>query len=87
MADLMTAAFTFGAAMFLILNIRQLLIDKEVKGVSIYTISYFTTWGYWGIFLFYKMPNMLWTVFASVVLAVTYSVWLGLAIYYKKKAS
>lgn len=86
MADLMTAAFTFGAALFLLLNIRQLLVDKVVKGVNIYTIAYFTTWGYWGIYLFYALPNMALTVLASIFLAIAYSVWLGLAIYYKKKA-
>ena len=85
MTDMMTAAFTIGAALFLLLNIRQLLVDKAVKGVSVYTIAYFTVWGYWGIYLFYAMPGMAWTLAASVILAIAYSVWFVLAIYYKRK--
>lgn len=85
MTDFTSAAFTVGAALFLLLNIRQMLVDRSLKGVSVYTIAYFTAWGYWGIFLFYAMPNMVLTFVASVILAIAYSVWLGLAIYYKRK--
>lgn len=83
--DIITSMFQFGAALFLLDNIRAILRDKDLKGVSIGMIVFFTLWGYWGIFMFYSLaqPLSMWT---NVGIAAAYTVWLGMAIVYKFKA-
>lgn len=83
--DIITSMFQFGAVLFLLDNIRAILRDKDLKGVSIGMIMFFTVWGYWGIFMFYTLgqPFSMWT---NVGIAGAYTVWLGMAIFYKFKA-
>jgi hypothetical protein len=81
--DLVTSLFQIGAVIFLLDNIRTLLKDRQLKGVSIGMISFFTLWGYWGIYMFHmlKQPFSMWT---NVAIAAAYTVWLLLALYFKK---
>lgn len=82
--DIITAMFQFGAVVFLLDNIRAILRDKDLKGVSIGMIVFFTLWGYWGIFMFYSLqqPLSMWT---NVGIAAAYTVWLSLVLFYKWK--
>jgi hypothetical protein len=81
--DLITSLFQIGAVIFLLDNIRMLLKDRQLKGVSIGMIFFFTLWGYWGIYMFHmlKQTFSMWT---NVAIAVAYTVWLTLAFYFKK---
>lgn len=85
MIDQVTAVFQLGAVFFLCVNIFQLYKDRELKGISMFMMTFFTVWGYWGIFMFYTLgqPFSMWT---NVGIAGAYTVWLGMAIFYKFKA-
>jgi len=78
-ADAITTFFQTGASIFLCLNILQLKRDRELRGVSIWTIAFFTVWSYWGIFLFYSL-DLFWSMVSNAVMAVAYTVWLALAV-------
>jgi hypothetical protein len=82
--DVITSLFQFGAVVFLLDNIRAIIRDKDLKGVSILMIVFFTVWGYWGIFMFYvlQQPLSMWT---NIGIAVAYTIWFLLAVFYKSK--
>lgn len=84
MVDTITSLFQLGAIAFLLDNIRVILRDKDLKGVSIGMVTFFTVWGYWGIYMFYflRQPLSMWT---NVGIAAAYTVWLALVVFYKRK--
>ena len=82
--DLANGCFEGVAGFMLWFNSRKLYKDKQLKGVHIFPTAFFALWGYWNLF-YYPHLNQ-WVSFAmgiNVVLANT--VWVALAIYYKKK--
>lgn len=84
MIDLINSLFQAGAIFFLCLNIRQIVIHSELKGVSIFMIVYFTVWGYWGIFMFYTL-HQFWSMVTNIGIATAYTIWLTLALRLKLK--
>jgi hypothetical protein len=81
-SDLINGLFEAIGAVFLFLNILALLKDKTVKGVSIPSTIYFTSWGIWNIY-FYP-SNGLWFSFAGGVLLVIMNItWVTLTFYFK----
>ena len=78
MIDYITSCFQVGAIIFLCISIRKLYIDQELKGVSVWMMTYFTVWGYWGTYMFWKLGQF-WSMSASIGLSVAYTIWLGLA--------
>ena len=45
--DLINGTFELSGTFFVALGIRQLMRDKQVKGVHWLTVVFFTVWGYW----------------------------------------
>ena len=84
MVDFITSLFQAGAVLFLLLNVRQLWRDKELKGISLWMILYFTLWGYWGIYMFWDLKQY-WSMLTNIGIAGAYTVWIGLAAFYKVK--
>lgn len=82
--DLINGMFELFGAAFIILNIRQILRDKEVKGVYWPTMMFFMTWGYWNIFYYPSLGQ--WLSFAGgIAIAATNTVYVILLIHYSKK--
>lgn len=84
MADLINSCFESFAGLFVILNIRQLLRDRKVAGVSLAPHCFFLLWGGWNL---YYYPNLgQWASFAGcMVIFAMNGVWFGLAVYYIRK--
>lgn len=83
--DLINAIFEGGGALFLCLNIRRLLKDRSVKGVSLVTTSWWTAWGFWNVY-FYAAVSCSASFWAGLAVVVANAVWLGLAVYYARQA-
>ena len=83
--DLINASFEIAAAIFLTINVRRLLIDKSVAGVSIVPTAVFSFWGIWNLF-YYSELDQPFSVAAAGAVAVVNSLWVILAIYYQSKA-
>lgn len=83
--DLINGLFELAGALFIINNIRLLLLHKQVKGVSALSTLYFTSWGLWNLY-YYPSLNQPWSFWGAVALSSTNAIWVGLMIYYNYKA-
>jgi hypothetical protein len=81
--DAINAVFEGGGAIFLCLNVRRLLKDKSVKGVSLLTTSWWTAWGFWNVY-FYSAVNTPASFYAGIAVVLVNAVWLGLAVHYAR---
>jgi membrane protein YdbS with pleckstrin-like domain len=83
--DLINAFFEFFAAIVASLNVRQILKDKEVKGVSVWPVIFFITWGFWNLF-YYPHLDQLWSSIGAVAMLSVNILWLFLVIKYRKES-
>lgn len=80
--DIINACFEFFAAIVLLLNIRAILKDKTVQGVSILPSVIFCVWGFWNI-IYYSSLHQTASAIAAGFVGVVNLVWLTLVGYYK----
>lgn len=79
--DTINALFELAGGFFILNNCRQLYHDKLVKGVSVLSTIFFTSWGIWNLY-YYPSLNQ-WASFAGGVLITVGNVlWVSLMIYY-----
>ena len=84
--DLFNGLFELFGGILYLLNIKILLREKEVKGVSLLPTVFFTSWGFWNLF-YYPNLEQWFSFFGAIVLVITNLTWLILAIYYRRKAN
>ena len=82
MYDNINASFEIFAALVLLDNIRIILKDKIVKGVSLLPSFVFCIWGMWNIF-YYSHLDQTTSAYAAGFVALANSIWLGLVLYYR----
>ena len=82
-ADLVNGVFEGGGSLLIWLNIRRLLKDKKVEGVSLIPTAFWTIWGYWNLYYYPSLHQ--WLSFAGG-LGVVWgnTVWIAFAIYYTR---
>lgn len=81
--DLINACFEGGGAIFLCLNVRRLLKDKSVKGVSLLTTSWWTAWGFWNVY-FYAAVSCAASFWAGIAVLAVQAVWVVLALHFAR---
>lgn len=75
--DFINAGFEFGAGAFALLNIRRVLVDKKVHGVSKIATAFFVAWGLWNLYYYPSLGQ--WASFAGgLVITGINAVWLAL---------
>lgn len=79
MNDYIMALFQAGACAFLCLSIFTIFRDRELKGVSVWMIAYFTLWTIFGTWNWYVL-NMPLSFGTSIMMGILYTIWLTLAI-------
>jgi uncharacterized membrane protein YfcA len=79
--DIINAIFEVFGGIFAILNCIQLYKDKQVKGISIISAIFFTTWSMWVIYFYYKTEN-LYSMYASILIGLSEIMWLAMWVYY-----
>jgi hypothetical protein len=77
--DLLNAAFEAGGAVLLWLNVRRLLADGQVKGVSVWPVVFYSAWGYWNLF-YYPAVGQTLSAIAGIGVALANTVWVILAL-------
>jgi len=75
MMDAINACFELGGAFAIIPSIIAAHKAKEIRGISIITSIFFTSWGWWNIVYYPSLDQML-SAGAAVLLAGTNSIWL-----------
>lgn len=65
-------------------NVRQLYKDKQVRGISVLTTVFFTSWGVWNLYYYPHLDQ--WLSFAGGLVIVTANVaWVSQMFYYNRK--
>jgi uncharacterized membrane protein len=82
--DMINAAFEVTGALFVLNNCWTLYRDKLVRGVSLLTTMYFTSWGIWNVY-FYPALGQRWSWIAGMCICTANILWIFLMLYYKRK--
>lgn len=84
MIDLVNGLFELIGAMLILLNVCQLYIDKEIKGITLFPVIFFTSWGVWNLW-FYPSVDCWYSFTGGVAMVLANALWLGMAVYYGRK--
>jgi len=80
--DAINAFFEFFGGILVWYNVFKLYRDKEVKGVSVVTVLFFSVWGFWNVYYYPVLGQFLSTI-GAIFIALGNAVWVVLASYYK----
>lgn len=84
--DLVNGGFELLGALFILLNVRALIRDKEIRGVHWGPTVFFTSWGFWNLFYYPALDQ--WLSFTGGLAIVAANVWwLGLTWSYRRCSS
>jgi uncharacterized membrane protein YfcA len=84
MADLINGAFELWGAVFILLNIIQLLRDKQVKGIHWGSSFFFTSWGLWNCW-YYPYLGQWASFWGGAVMCLLNFIWLGMRLWYSRR--
>lgn len=82
--DIINASFEFIAAFMLARNCWFTYKAKGTKGISIASSVFFALWGYWNIFYYPHLGQMI-SFYAGIMVTAINSVWVIQMIYYRSK--
>lgn len=82
MADLINACFEFFAVFALANHCRVLYRQKQVRGVSIMSVVFFSAWGFWNLY-YYPSLGQMFSFYAGVLLCLIHAIYIYLLIKYK----
>lgn len=66
-------------------NIAAIQRDRQVRGVSVFTVLFFTVWGFWNVY-YYPHLNQIYSGMIAGCLAVGNLVYFSLILKYKDKS-
>lgn len=84
MYDTVNSIFVFAASIFYILNLYKLYKDKQVKGISIASLVFFSCWNIWTL-IFFLSTDYIYTTISYVLVSIINIIYLSLLYYYYKK--
>jgi hypothetical protein len=82
-ADIVNGVYEMGGAVALAWNCVTTYRDKEIKGLSISSMIFFTSWGYWNLYYYPSLNQWMSTVGAASLVFFN-TIWLCQAIYYTR---
>lgn len=82
--DLINASFESLAVVMLALNCWRLFKDKVVKGISPVSVIFFTVWGFWNLY-YYPYLDQLLSFWAGLFVVTASVFWIGQVVYYKHR--
>ena len=83
--DFVNGSFEALGGVFLAMNLRRILKDKKIAGISIFPVAFWSLWGFWNLFYYPHLGQ--WISFVGGVLVVTMNtIWVALAIWYSTRA-
>ena len=82
--DMVNGLFEACGGLALCANIKQLLKDKQVKGIHWGSTLFFTSWGLWNCF-YYPHLDQWFSFLGGIFIATANIVWLALRVHYSKR--
>ena len=80
--DIVNACFEGGGACLLCMNIRRLVKDKRLAGVSLVPTVWCNLWGFWNVWFYHVMGTTA-SFYAGIGVLTANTVWVGLALFYR----
>lgn len=81
--DIINGTYELLGGLFILNNCYKLYQDKEIKGVSFISNTFFTTWSIWNLY-YYPSLNQWVSFFGGLSIALSNILWISLAFYYIK---
>jgi uncharacterized membrane protein YfcA len=82
--DIVNGIYEIGGGLFMIWNCYKLYKDKDVKGLSLVSSAFFSTWSFWNIY-YYPSLNQIVSLCGAILLSITNVIWMIMALYYVNK--
>jgi len=82
--DLINAIFELGGGILCWLNVRRLLKDRIVKGISWPVQAFFASWGIWNLYYYPSLGQYL-SLYGGIFLVASNITWVVLAIRFREK--
>jgi hypothetical protein len=82
--DAVNGGFEILGAPFVLLSLIKLLRERDASGVSLVTLLFFSSWGFWNLF-FYSHLGQWWSVCGSVTSTLANTAWAIAVFYYRGK--
>lgn len=82
-ADIINGCFEAFGSVAVLFSCARLLKDKQVKGISLITTGFFTSWGFWNLYYYPSLGQSLSGLAAGGVCAAN-CLWCLLIIRYRK---
>lgn len=83
MPDIINAVFELLGFVMCLINSNQLYKDKQVRGVNVWTMVFFASWGYWNVF-YYPYLGQIASTIAAILLALSNTLYACMLFYYIK---
>lgn len=80
-ADVINGSLELIGGLFILLSIRKLYQDKQVRGVSWVHVLFFAFWGFWNLFYYPHLGQWV-SFFGTIVIVTTNTIWVGMLFYY-----
>lgn len=75
MIDYINSLFEAFGAVATWANVYTLLHERELKGISIYSLIFFTSWGFWNLY-YYPALGQTYSFFAGAALVAGNTIWI-----------
>ena len=82
--DVINGSYEFLGGIFMLLNCIKIYHDKKVKGISILSMAFFSSWAWWNIY-YYPHLNQWISFIGGLLIALTNTIWFVMSIYYSRK--
>jgi hypothetical protein len=73
--DMVNGLFELFGALVLSLNVRRIVQDRQLKGVSIWPVVFFALWGFWNLY-FYPSVGAFWSFYGGIAVVFVNTLWL-----------
>lgn len=80
--DLVNSVFESASIFVILMNIRKLISDKHISGITIFSQFFYYTWAIWNVYFYYAWGTFF-SYWAALILAAVNTVWVLLVLYYK----
>ena len=84
MMDVLNSCFEFTGGLFVLLNCIRLHRDKQVRGISLMAVGFFTVWGFFNLAYYPSLSQWASALGAGGVAAAN-TIWLLQIMYYKRR--
>jgi hypothetical protein len=84
MNDIINGLFEVGMAIAIFFSLRRLYEDKGVKGWSVFSVIWPTSWGYWNLY-YYPRLHQWFSLVGGIFVVMANTAWIIMALYYRKR--